>query len=463
MRFSIQKVDFFERQVRLRMPFRFGVVTLTEAPQAFVRARIRLENGTPAEGAAAELLAPKWFDKNPARSNEDNFDQLRDSMRKARVAYLAGGENTAYGHSRPTSGLVENFGPALLDRALLDALCRAAGISFYQAVRTNVPGISFGELDMPRFLQALKPAGEIAARHTVGLIDPITAIDNKVPVKDGLPETLEEVIAHYGHRWFKLKVGGDVKADVDRLSAIAAVLDRIADPYQASLDGNEQYENIEGVLDLWRTIKAEPRLKRLAASVVFIEQPIKRQNALPGELPTDDFDVTRERIRQIEAKGLMQMLSAEKPVIIDESDDSLGAFPRAKALGYRGVSSKTCKGLYKSLINAARCKAWGEGYFMTGEDLTIQAGIALQQDLALVSLLGLTHVERNGHHYVNGMVGLPAHEQKQFLVNHDDLYEQTYGAVRVRIKGGMMQMGSLDCPGFASRAMPDWDAMRRMQ
>jgi hypothetical protein len=78
-------------------------------------------------------------------------------------------------------------------------------------------------------------------------------------------------------------------------------------------------------------------------------------------------------------------------------------------------------------------------------------------------LLGLTHVERNGHHYVNGMAGLPAHEQEQFLVNHDDLYEQTYGAVRVRIKGGMMQMKSLDCPGFASRAMPDWHAMRRMQ
>jgi hypothetical protein len=149
-------------------------------------------------------------------------------------------------------------------------------------------------------------------------------------------------------------------------------------------------------------------------------------------------------------------------VIIDESDDSLDAFPRAKALGYRGVSSKTCKGLYKSLINAARCKAWGEGYFMTGEDLTIQAGIALQQDLALVSLLGLTHVERNGHHYVNGMAGLPLGEQHSFLKEHQDLYEQSHGAVRVRINGGMIQMESLDCPGFASRAMPDWDAMRRM-
>src|SRR4029079_2787054 len=102
----------------------------------------------------------------------------------------------------------------------------------------------------------------------------------------------------------------------------------------------------------------------------------------------------------------------ENAVIIDESDDSLDAFPRAKALGYQGVSSKTCKGIYKSLINRARCASWGGGYFMSGEGLTIQAGLALQQDLALVSLLGLEHVERNGHHYVNGMAGLPLAEQE---------------------------------------------------
>ena len=81
--FRVTSLEFFERDVRLRMPFRFGVVTMTEAPQAFVRCRIRTEAGRDAEGAAAELLAPKWFDKNPALSNEDNFDQLRQSLRAA--------------------------------------------------------------------------------------------------------------------------------------------------------------------------------------------------------------------------------------------------------------------------------------------------------------------------------------------------------------------------------------------
>jgi len=440
MRFAIREILLSERDVRLRMPFRFGVVTLTESPQAFVRARIRTEDGKEAEGAAAELLAPKWFDKNPALSNEDNFEQLRESLRIARTRYLGGGARTAWAHSSPGHGLVENFGPALLDRAVLDALLRCLGISFFQGINRNVIGAgTFEGMDLPGYFAKLRPSKSIAARHTVGLVDPITAADQKERVNDGLPETLEEVVARYGQHWFKLKVGGDARADVERLSSIAAVLDRIPGPYHASLDGNEQYDDFEGVAELWAKIKAESRLKRLMDSIIFLEQPVKRQKALEREV-----------------KGI------DKPVIIDESDDSLDAFPRAKALGYQGVSSKTCKGLYKSLINRARCAAWGDGYFMSGEDLTIQPGLALQQDLALVSLLGITHVERNGHHYVNGMADLAGKEQAAFLSAHPDLYESSHGAVRVRITGGNLSIGSLDCAGYASAAMPDWHSMKEM-
>ncbi len=442
-RFKVISVDFLERDVKLRMPFRFGIVTLTESPQAFVRVRIRLENGVEAEGAAAELLAPKWFDKNPDLSNEDNYEQLRGSLRSAREAYLAGGANTAWGHFRANyrPGLVAAYGPAQLDRALLDALCHGLGVSFYEALRANAIGAEdFEGMAMPEFLAGLKPGLRIAARHTVGLVDPITAADARERVNDGLPETLDEVVSHYGHRYFKLKVGGNLEADLDRLAAIASVLDRIPGLYHASLDGNEQYEDMAGVAELWCRMLADSRLARMAASIIFIEQPVKRSHAL--EKPVTGID---------------------KPVIIDESDDSLDAFPRAKALGYLGVSSKTCKGLYKSLINRARCALWGEQYMMSGEDLTIQAGLALQQDLALVSLLGLTHIERNGHHYVNGMAGLPQGEQDAFLAAHPDLYERSHGAVRVRISAGELSIATLGCKGYASDAMPDWDSMRRMQ
>jgi L-alanine-DL-glutamate epimerase-like enolase superfamily enzyme len=455
MRFALLGLDFFEREVRLRLPFRFGVVTLKAAPQAFVRARIRLENGVEGEGGAAELLAPKWFDKALVLSNEQNFQQLRTSLRLAREAYLAGGVNTAYGHfiahypeqiaaaaRRGLNRLTACFGPALIDRAALDALCRALGVSFYEAVRGNLP-----VMDVPRpFLQSLQPARRIAARHTVGLVDRLTAGGARPRANDGLPETLEEVIERYGHRWFKLKVSGNMRADLDRLEAIAAVLDRLPEPYATTLDGNEQFEHASGVLELWRCLKTAPRLARLLASVAFIEQPISRQNALAADVSA---------------------LARERPVLIDESDDSLDAFARARALGYAGVSSKACKGFYKSILNAVRCREWNreEGtqrYFLSGEDLTTQAGLAVQQDLALASILGLRHVERNGHHYVNGMAGLPEEEQAAFLAAHPDLYERSHGAVRLRIVRGELAIGSLACPGFASGALPDWNAMKEM-
>jgi hypothetical protein len=466
MRFTVKQIDFFERQVKLRLPFRFGVVTMTHAPQAFVRARIALENGKQAEGGAAEMLAPKWFDKDPALTNEENFEQLRSSLRLARDGYLASGENNAFGHSIEVYGpqlalgalaglnnLAACFGPALVDRALLDAMCRALGVSFYEAIRKNLPGVTapgwqqdLMAFDMAEFLFELRPATIMAARHTVGLVDPITAADVREKVNDGLPQTLEEVIAHYGHRYFKLKVGGDVPADIERLAAIAAVLDRSEAAYQATLDGNEQFGSAEEFLVLWKKVKGDARLKRLAASILFIEQPIKRSQALSGDISE---------------------LAEQKPVIIDESEDTLEAFPRARRLGYTGVSSKTCKGFYKSILNAARCRLWNreegaERYFLSGEDLTIQAGLALQQDLALVSLLGLKHVERNGHHYVNGMAGLPEGEQEAFLKAHPDVYERSHGAVRLKIKEGLIGIKSLNSPGFASAALPDWNSMKEM-
>jgi hypothetical protein len=434
-------VDLLERDVRLRMPFRFGVVTLTKAPQAFARTRIRLEDGREAEGAAAELMAPKWFDKDAALSDEDNVRQLRSSLAAARARYLAHEARSAWAHSEPGEGLVHNYGPALLDRALLDALCRALEVPFYRAVGANLVGApKFEGIALGEFLATLKPQASVAARHTVGLLDPITATDVRQRVNDGLPETLEEVVKRYGHRYFKLKVGGDTRADAERLAAVAAVLDRNAATYYVTLDGNEQYADMQGVAELWARMKGDRRLARLVAAILFIEQPVKRQRALATKVSGIDV-----------------------PVIIDESDDAMDAFPRAKALGYRGVSSKTCKGIYRSLVNRARCAAWGQGYFMSGEDLTVQPGLALQQDLALVSLLGLAHVERNGHHYVNGMAGLPQAEQEAFLAAHPDLYERSHGAVRLRIEAGTLAIASLDCPGYASGAMPDWGSMREMR
>ena len=81
----------------------------------------------------------------------------------------------------------------------------------------------------------------------------------------------------YGQRCFKLKVSGELRADIDRLTQIAAVLDGVAGPLHVTLDGNEQYEDVETVVELWEAMEAEPALQQLCAATLFIEQPIKRQ------------------------------------------------------------------------------------------------------------------------------------------------------------------------------------------
>jgi hypothetical protein len=464
-RLIVEAIELYERPVQLRLPFRFGVVTLTECPQAFARVRVARPDGRSGWGAAAELMAPKWFDKNLDLSNEDNFQQLRTVLQTARAAYLSDATPaTAFGHfarhhdaheaassARGFNPLLANYGPALIDRAVLDALCRLEGVSFYAAMQGNLAGINgakreFAGLDIPAFLQGLKPAETIEARHTVGLLDAITAADLQQRIADGLPETLEEVIAAYGHRWFKLKVSGKRDADIERLGAIASVLDRLSDPYFVSLDGNEQYESAAALAELVGAIRAAPQLARLWSSVAFIEQPISRLHALEVDLHGTHLG---------------------KPVIIDESDGVLDAFVEARARGYAGVSSKTCKGVYRSLLNAMRCTVWnrerdGTHYFMSAEDLTTQAGLAVQQDLALVNLLGITHVERNGHHYVNGMAAQSEAEQDAFLRAHPDLYERSHGAVRLAIHAGRIRCASLASPAYASGAEPDFTAMQAL-
>ena len=103
------------------------------------------------------------------------------------------------------------------------------------------------------------------------------------------------------------------------------------------------------------------------------------------------------------------------------------------------------------------------GHFvMSAEDLTTQGGIAVQQDLMLATLVGATHVERNGHHYVDGMAGAPQAEQDAYLAAHGDLYKRAEnGRARLDIKDGAVSLRSIgQASGLATAVMPDWCAMR---
>jgi hypothetical protein len=228
------------------------------------------------------------------------------------------------------------------------------------------------------------------------------------------------------------------------LCRIAAVLDRSSDRYFATLDGNEQFGEVEAVTALWRRIEAEPRLRRLRNSILLIEQPIARAQALSAPVTS---------------------LANEVSIEIDESDSHMGAFVQARERGYAGVSSKACKGFYRALLNRARMAKWNADagrdlFFMSAEDLTTQSGVAVQQDFAQALLVGATHVERNGHHYVDGMAGASLAEQEGFRAAHPALYSRAGGRVRLAIREGRAALASLHAtPGLAVGPMPDFAAM----
>lgn len=464
---EVRSVALFERPVTLRLPFKFGAVTLRETPQLFVRAIVAVDDKE-VTGVAAELLAPKWFDKNPDLSNEDNFEQLRSSMRLAAKRYQTAGQfpsaftlhaASQAGHyaacaEQNLNGLIASYGTALMDRAVLDALCKAQGVSIFQAVQTNLPGIDatttpdlYG-VDIDSYLKTLPAPERISIRHTVGMADAITEADLTTRINDGLPESLEAVIARYKHRYFKLKVSGVTAADITRLSQIAKLLDGGGDTYQVSLDGNEQFTDGDAVVDWIDAVENQPQLANLWAATLYLEQPIARASAL--EKP-------------------VHAIASHKPVAVDESDAHIGVFPVARALGYRGMSSKSCKGFYKAILNTVRVRHWNaidgsNDHFMIAEDLTTMPGISVQQDFALAALTGATHVERNGHHYVNGFGEAPLAEQQRYAAAHPDLYTTgPDGRVRLKIENGSVSLASLTVPGLGVATDPDWDSLTRLE
>jgi L-alanine-DL-glutamate epimerase-like enolase superfamily enzyme len=448
-RIAVRDISFFERPIPFAKPFRFGSVVITSSVQVFVRAEIEIEGRGASIGASAEMMASKWFDKRAHLSPQQTVDGLRRALAIARELYLArSGFYTAFGHHAAAIGaqveacgredippLAAGFGPAEIDKAILDALLRGLAVNFFDGMAQDVAGIDarlspdLGDGDIAAFLVGRKRLERIAIRHTVGM-------DDRIEGEGGVADPHENA----GARYFKLKLNGDPDADAARLIRIGHELATLPHDYRVTLDANEQYADLAGLGALVDRLDRDAALKPIAGKLLYIEQP----------MPRDIF-------RQSPLGEL-----ARRDIIIDEADDSYDAFPAARALGYRGISSKSCKGIYKSVVNATRAAKWsaeGGRYFISGEDLTCQAGLGVQQDLALGALIGVTHAERNGHHYVDGFADTPAAEAEAFLAAHPDLYVRDGDRIRLSIRDGDLLTGSLVAPGFASGAHPDWSAL----
>lgn len=468
MRFTLLETRVGLRGSSTRIPFRYGSTCLSRCPQVVVEATIEA-GGVVQSGHSGDCLPPGWFDKSPGLTFERQIADMLESIAQAeavfrevaarpvalfpawREAYRAiQGPVAAAGGN----GLLAGFGLSLVERALMDAACRAAGMSFGRAVREDLFAIEAGTVHPE--LAGWKPADWLPAeplravweRHTVGLGDALTVAE--IPagerVDDGLPQALEEHIDRYGVRYFKVKLSGDQDRDVDRLLAFARLVEgRRGADYRLTLDGNEQYRRADDFDALIGRIEGTGALDTLRSNVIAIEQPLERSIALDPAHTAGIRELERWR-----------------PVIIDESDGTLESYARALELGYRGVSSKNCKGPIKSLLNAGLTWARnrrdpGAPCLMTGEDLCSVGVIPVQADLCLAATLGLEHVERNGHHYHPGLSYLPEPRRREALAAHPDFYGETAGIIGPAVREGQFAIGSIvDAVGFGFAARPDW-------
>jgi hypothetical protein len=458
--------DLHVVNMRTRMPFRYGIVTVRAAPHVFLRAEVEID-GVRHVGLAAENLALKWFTKDPNVSARDELAQMRNVIETAcDVARAAGTHRSVFdwwlhvyqGQSAWGGGwgippLLSHLGTSLVERAVIDAFCRAQATPFTQVVRENRLGVrlwdlhaEFGHVEPAPFLPE-RPARSVIARHTVGMTDPLTDAENAPAerIDDGLPHSLEACVRAYGLTHFKIKLSGNIGDDVERLRRVADLLGEASPEYRYTLDANENFPDVETFRAFWSRLREDASMRDFVARLIVAEQPLHRDVAMSDHTA---FELRRWADRP--------------PIIIDESDSEIPSAAKALDRGYVGTSHKNCKGVIKSIANACllehrrRTNAGGM-YVMTAEDLTTVGPVALQEDLAVVGTLGIEHVERNGHHYFRGLSMFPREAVDPVVGQHEDLYRRLGdGTPALRIEGGRIAIGSVvDAPlGLAATFDP---------
>jgi len=464
-RFTLSPFEFFVLPTRTRFPFRYGIASMTEVPHLFVRTRVNI-GVTSSFGLASEGLPPKWFTKDPATTFDQDLPLMLEVIRRA--ARLSEGiaqtpviffnfwselyrEQSQWAKSRSIPPLLAQLGISLAERAVLDGLCRLAGKPLHQLLASNRLGLDLGrlhpELDKAHPKQYLPgtPLETCFVRHTIGLGDPFGPDDIPLNerVADGLPQDLETSIRAYGLHYFKVKLHGVPEKDFPRLRDLSRLLEREAGGgFWVTLDGNENFKDFEVFRQFWEQAAAEPALREFWKHIIIVEQPVHRDRALS------------------ESAGTILRGWPQRPaLIIDESDGAVEDVPRALDLGYSGASHKNCKGIVKGLANAcllSKRRSEGRSGVLTGEDLCNLGPVALLQDLAMMSLLGIEHVERNGHHYYRGLSMYPTDWQETAIEQHDDLYRRhSENFPALSIKQGKLELGSVNAAPFGVRPLFD--------
>lgn len=451
MEIQILSVDLVRHDISTRMPFKYGIATMTHVPHLFVRIEARFD-GVSQKGISADHLPPKWFTKEPDKDPLEEIDDMLRVIEKAgeHARAISGDsvfniwqrlyrEQDTWAKQEGIPSLLAHFGTSLIERALIDTFCRFQNSTFPTLLQENAFGIAWDSLRpelaslQPKDLLSA-PLKSVIARHTVGMADPLAEDD--IPederLNDGLPQSLEACIQFYGVRHLKIKVNGILDKDIERLEAIEALIAKLElNDVGFTLDGNEQFKDVDSFRTFWNEVQTSERMRSFFKQLIFVEQPFHRDLAL-----TDDIGTA------------LKAWAYAPPIIIDESDASLDSAPRALELGYKGTSHKNCKGVFKGILN--RClinfknqQAGREQYLMSGEDLANIGPVANHLDLVVQATLGIESVERNGHHYFTGLSVFNDEIQANALTSFPRLYTREEDFVRLNIQNGRLDVSEL--------------------
>ncbi len=439
--------------IATRVPFRFGIAEMNEIAHVVLFVTVDID-GRREAGVAADNLPPKWFTKNPETSYRADVVEMIDVIESACAVALGSGRHDSVfdlwqrvhrervrSDDSEVAPLLAGFGVSVVERAVIDAFCRAESVPFAEAVRSNRLGIRLGSLHPelaarePRAFLPPRPLTSLTVRHTVGLGDPLRAGDEPGAVpSDGLPSTLEGWIRRCGLRRFKVKVGGDPRVDVNRLERARDVLEsETGGDYRITIDGNEQFADVAVLQEFWE----EARSSDLCRCIDYVEQPFPRDLALSAE-----------------TSAALARWRGRPRLTIDESDDSLDAVARAIEAGYDGGAFKSSKGVFKGIGNACRVAQLarqdpGRRLVYSAEDSSTIGPVGLLADLAVIATLGIDEPERNGYHYFRGFAGLPARAEEETIRNHADLFSRDAdGRAELRVEGGRVSLGSVVAAPF---------------
>ncbi|MEI9892365.1 MAG: hypothetical protein WDN28_00140 [Chthoniobacter sp.] len=251
--------------------------------------------------------------------------------------------------------------------------------------------------------------------------------------------SLEAFIRAHGLTHFKIKLGGDIERDRERLYRLAEVIEKQTSEYSFTARRQRKLPAPSRPFRaLWEGFRADPAIAR------FPPAPHLRRAALPsrgGARGIDDCGTARVD-GAVRRSSSMNRMPPARPC------------PRALAEGYAGTSHKNCKGVFhasRARASSPNAVAWirRHALHISGEDLTNLGPVALLQDLAVVATLGIKHAERNGHRLLRRAEPV---SKKMCRGRSCVIMEICMGRTRmvtpvVAVKGGALDIGSLvDAP-----------------